>query len=108
MSTIQYADSNGVVFARFFFTYDGVKLIKLERKKRSGPGFIINKTMAFQYQADGNLSQVTDHRPSFSGQPERTYIDRYEQYDAKINVDGFGLLHNEFFDHLVFLPGIQL
>jgi hypothetical protein len=35
-------------------------------------------------------------------------VDHFEQYDNGINIDGFSLLHTEFFDHLILLPGVQL
>jgi hypothetical protein len=35
-------------------------------------------------------------------------VDHFERYDTGINVDGFSLIHNEFFDHLVLLPGVRL
>ena len=72
-------------------------------------GFIIDKTMSFTYHPDGNLLEITEHRPPIDGlQPEATTVDRFEQYDDKINVDGFSLIHDDFFDHLVLLPGVQL
>jgi hypothetical protein len=37
-----------------------------------------------------------------------TTVDLFEQYDNKVNVDGFSLIHDDFFDHLVLLPGVQL
>ena len=40
--------------------------------------------------------------------PAQTFVQRFEAYDEGINVDGFALLHTEFFDHVVFLPGVQL
>jgi hypothetical protein len=71
--------------------------------------FLIDKAMNFSYYPDGNLEELTEIRPEIAGlQPETTTFDRFEQYDDKINVDGFGLLHDEFFDHLVLLPGVQL
>ena len=105
---IQYADSTGAVFTRSLFTYDGQKLVKIERLHRQGTGFIIDRIMAMVYDADGNLQELTDHRPAFDGQNESTVIDRFEQYDNKINVDGFSLLHPDFFEHLFLLPGVQL
>ena len=108
VNAISYADSNGIVYKRMYFTYDGQKLIKSERVLKSGASFNIEKTMTFLYHADGNLRELTDHRHPINGQAEYTSIDRFEQYDNKINVDGFSLLHNEFFDHLVLLPGVQL
>lgn len=108
VNAVMYADSNGVVYKRMHFTYDGQKLIKAERELKLSGSFIIEKTMTFLYYADGNLSELTDHRHPINGQAAYTAIDRFEQYDNKINVDGFSLLHNEFFDHLVLLPGVQL
>jgi len=45
---------------------------------------------------------------SNNGQQETTVITRFEQYDDKVNVDDFNLLHNDFFDDLLLLPGIRL
>ena len=81
----------------------------MERSRRVDGGFIIDKTMALTYDADGNLFELTEHRPAIAGfQDDVTFVDRYEQYDRGRNVDGFDLLHDDFFDHLVLLPGVQL
>ena len=107
VSVITYADSTGMIYTRIYFTYDGQQLIKLEREVKSGPGFIIDKTVTFSYQADGNLQELREHRPPINGQNEATYVDRFEQYDNKINTDGFSLIHDEFFDHLILLPEVH-
>jgi hypothetical protein len=107
VNSINYADSTGIVYERIFLTYNGRKLIKLDRELKSGSGFIIDKTMTFSYQADGNLQELKEHRPPINGQNDATYVDRFEQYDNKINTDGFSLVHDEFFDHLILLPGVQ-
>src|SRR5262245_28311246 len=109
VAMIRYIDSQEVTFTTVFFTYNGQQLTGLERDKRVEGGFIIDKTMSFAYYADGNLKDLTEHRPPITGvQDEATYVTHYEQYDTGINVDAFGLLHDDFFDHLVFLPGVQL
>ena len=55
------------------------------------------------------MREITERRPAIDGQQEATTtVDRFEQYDAKVNVDAFGLIHDDFFDHLVLLPGVQL
>jgi hypothetical protein len=65
--------------------------------------------MSFTYDAAGNLFELTQHFPAIAGlQTEATVTDRYENYDTGTNVDGFGLIHSEFFDHLVLLPDVQL
>ena len=109
VSLVKYLDANGVVFTTVFLVYDGQKLTGVERDQRVAGGFIIDKTMALSYYPDGNLREITEHRPPVDGQQtETTTIDRFEQYDDKINVDGFSLLHDDFFDHLVLLPGVRL
>jgi hypothetical protein len=109
VGAIKETDENGVVFTALFFTYAGDKLATLERDRRVTGGFIIDKTMSFTYDTDGNLLELTTHRPAIEGfQPETTTHDRFEQYDGGINVDAFTLLHDDFFDHLVLLPEAQL
>jgi hypothetical protein len=106
--SVKYTDDTGV-FTVLFFTYSGQQLTKLERDLRVTGGFIIDKTMSFSYYPDGNLFELTEHRPAIEGlQPEATTVDRYSGYDDKINVDAFDLLHDDFFDHLVLLPRVQL
>lgn len=108
VSNINYADSNGIVFTRVFLTYEGTRLTKLEREVKSAAGFILDKRMIFSYYADGNLMEVSTHRPMINGSSEQNSTDRYQLYDNKLNVDDFQLLHSEFFDHFVYLPKLQL
>ncbi len=108
VSNINYADSNGIVYTKIMLTYDGEKLNKLERERKAANGFLVDKTMTFFYSGDGNFREVIENRPPFNGAPELSSIDQFEQYDNKLYVDGFDLLHNEFFDHLVYLPGVVL
>jgi hypothetical protein len=109
VSLVKYLDANGLVFTTVFLTYDGQKLTRIERDQRVAGGFIIDKTMALSYYPDGNLREITEHRPPVDGQPtETTTVDRFEQYDDNINVDGFSLIHDDFFDHLILLPGVRL
>lgn len=105
---ITYADSDNVVYVRIHLTYAGERLVMLERERRVDGGFGVDKRMSFVYAVDGNLAELTDQRLPFPDQTEATLVDRFEQYDAGINVDGFRLIHNEFFDHLVLLPGVRL
>ncbi len=104
---VTYSDSSGVVYVRIALAYDGPRLVHLERERSRSGGFVIDKTMTFSYYPDGNLLQITDHQLPI-GSDEVTFVDRFEQYDDKTNVDGFSLLHSEFFDHFVFLPGARL
>jgi hypothetical protein len=109
VATIQDVDEAEQVYAVVSFTYDGQQLTYVERERKLAGGFIIDKTTALSYYADGNLRALTEHRPKIDGyQTESTITDPFELYDDKINVDAFGLLHTEFFDHLILLPGVPL
>ena len=108
VATVNYLDPPGTVFARVRLTYDGDKLSRLDRERNLAAGFTLEKTMSFSYYADGNVEEIVDHRPALNGQPASTTVDRFEQYDDGVNVDAFGLIHNDFFDHVVLLPDVQL
>jgi hypothetical protein len=105
VALVREIDENGTVFELLVFTYDGQKLIGLERHRRVSGDFVIDKTMTLSYFPDGTLRELAQHRPAIPGfQDEQRYADLFEQYDTGINVDGFDLLHDDFFDHLVLLP----
>jgi hypothetical protein len=108
VAAIRFADSAGVVYSRVFFVYNAQQLTDIEWELKSGPGFVVYKTMNMTYHPDGNLKDLRYHRPGMTGQPAITYTDRYENYDTGINADGFSLVHNEFFEHLLLLPGVHL
>jgi hypothetical protein len=111
VASVQEIDDTGATFIHVILSYNGSKLIGLQRERRlpGGGAFVINKTMSFAYDGDGNLRDLTDHYPAIAGfQDEQTFVDHFEQYDTGINVDAFDLIHNDFFDHLVLLPGVVL
>jgi hypothetical protein len=109
VGAILYLDASGAVYTRIFFSYAGQLLTGIARERRVDGGFIVDKSISLSYDTAGNLLVFTEHRPPIEGrQDETTTVDRYEAYDDRINVDGFGLIHTEFFDHLLLLPGVQL
>jgi hypothetical protein len=105
VEAITYADSTGKVYKKVELFYNGDKLVKLERTKKINDEFVKEKTTSLSYYTDGNLSDVNYH---FLLPSESSYTLHYEQYDNKVNVDGFSILHDEFFDHFFLLPGVQV
>lgn len=109
VSAVNYTDPNGLVFTRVNYSYDVDKLIRIEWEKLIGADFVVFKTMDMSYYPDGNLLELTQHRILIKDGPEEIiFKETFEEYDNKINVDGFSLIHNDFFDHLVLLPGVHL
>jgi len=109
VSMIGYVNAAGEMYRRIYFTYNGQKLFKAERQVKTDSGFIAEKKTFFNYRADGNLFEKLVHRLPIpaAGQTEIVYSEWFDQYDDKINTDDFSLLHDEFFDHLILLPGVQ-
>jgi hypothetical protein len=111
ISFVKISNEDGSqVFKRGFLTYDNKnRLTELEWELNTPTGgYIVQRTLSFSYYADGNLSEKRDHRHLIDGkQQEALYIDRFEQYDDKVNTDGFSLLH-ESSEHLVLFPGVKL
>jgi hypothetical protein len=109
VNLVSYVDANGVTFTRVHYTYNGSKLVGLSRERLRQCSFVTDKRMSMTYDANGNLFELSQHFPAIAGvQTDANVVDRYEQYDAGTNVDGFGLIHGDFFDHLVLLPQVQL
>ena len=107
VSMVYYVDLSGNLYVKVYFTYQGNQLTKLERQRKLGSDFVVNKTLSFSYYPDGNVKLITDNRPAITGvQVESTTTDLFEQYDTGRNVDGFTLIHNDFFDHLILLPAV--
>ncbi|HJQ09565.1 MAG TPA: hypothetical protein VJ840_00910 [Gemmatimonadaceae bacterium] len=106
---IRDRDATGANVQLWFFTYNGSQLTSIERDRAVPGGFIIDLTMSFLYDANGNLLELGQHYPPIDGiQTEQTLIDLFENYDNNINVDDFDLLHPGFFDKLILLPGVKL
>jgi len=106
---VRYVDAAGANIGFVIFSYENGKLIGVERSRRLGDAMVIDKTTTLTYYPDGNLETLTEHRPAVAGfQDDATNVIRYEQYDSGTNVDGFSLIHDDFFDHLVLLPGIVI
>jgi hypothetical protein len=105
VAVVREVDDTGAEFEELILSYDGLKLSGLERHRRINGRFVVDKTMTLSYYPDGNLRELAVHWHAVAGyQDELRYADLFEQYDTGVNVDGFGLLHGDFFDHLVLLP----
>src|SRR5262249_55815570 len=92
-----------------FFTYNGNQVTEIEWDHAEGNvGFLIDRTLKFTYYADGNLKVITEHRPPTNGSQDYTSTLEFSQYDDKVNVDDFSLIHDGIHDHLFLLQGFRL
>jgi len=106
--SVNYLNDDGSVFRRVNLDYNGPMLIGLQREELSGNDFSINKTLSMSYDTDSNLSELKVFYPAFNGNEATNLVYHFSQYDTKTNVDGFSLLHTEFFEQLILLPGVRL
>lgn len=107
ITLIRYMDQTGVVYKKCYLEYGQDRLQKMEWERKANPGYVLERVLSFVYHPDGNLKEMTNYYTPFEGQTERTWKEQFDQYDDKINTDGFMLVHHHE-DHLLLLPGVQL
>ena len=90
----------------FMYNGDQVKEIDWDHKV-DGVGFQIDRTLKFTYYPDANLKTVAELRRSDDGTVTNSTW-QFEQYDDKINVDDFDLVHDGIHDHLFLFQGFRL
>jgi hypothetical protein len=106
---ITFINQSNVLYRHVNFTYDGDHVKNIEWDHKEGDvGFLIDRSATFTYHPDGNVKTITDRRPAHEGSPETIITDQFEQYDDKVNVDDFSLIHDTYHDHLFLLQGFRL
>lgn len=106
---ILFIDQSNVAYRHVNFTYSGNQVAKIAWDHKVGDvGFLIDRNVSFIYYADGNVKTITDQRPAHEGSPETIVTQLFEQYDNKVNVDDFSLVHDTYHDHLFLLQGFRL
>jgi hypothetical protein len=105
VTRINFIDEANVIYRHVNFSYSGELVREIDWDHLDGVnGFIIDRTLTFTYFGDGNAKEIREHRPVIGGQPELNLVTQFDQYDDKINVDDFMLLHDGIHDHLFLLP----
>jgi hypothetical protein len=106
---IKFINAANVMYRHAFFAYNGNQIKEIEWDLKEGDvGFLIDRTLSFTFYPDGNVKTITEHRPAMPGVAEYTSVKTFEQYDDKVNVDDFSLVHDGIHDHLFLLQGFHL
>lgn len=106
---IKFINDANVTYRHVIFSFNGNQVNEIQWDQRvDDGGFLIDRTLALTYYPDGNLKTMIEHRPSIGGSPEITDTVLFEQYDDKINVEDFSLIHDGIHDHLFLLQGFRL
>jgi hypothetical protein len=110
ISKIDIIDKGGISYKRCFLDYgenNRLQAMEWELKADIG-GFVADRTVHFSYDANGNLLEKREQQFAIEGrQAAALYIDRFDDYDDKINTADFMLLHKNN-EHLILLPGVVL
>jgi hypothetical protein len=109
LGLINFINDQGVSYRHAMFLYNGQQVKEIDWDHKVGNvGYIIDRTLTFDYFADGNLKELKEHRPDDGQGQEFTTVTQYDQYDDKINVDDFMLTHDGINDHLFLFSGFRL
>lgn len=105
---VRVKDKNGFTFRHCIFSFSpSHQLEEMEWDVADGTvGFLLEQTLTFSYYPDGNVKEITTHNYAVGSQIEATYTDRFENYDAHLNPDGFSLLHTNGHE-LILMPGLK-
>lgn len=105
---IKVIDKNGIFYRKCTLSYlSSHQLQKLTWELNPGTGFVTEQTLVFSYYTDSNLKEIAYHDFAVGPQQDRTYTERFENYDNKVNPDGFTWLHTNQ-HHPVLLPTTRL
>jgi hypothetical protein len=106
---ITFIKQQNVLYRHVSFMYNGDQVKEIDwDHKVDNVGFLIDRRVTLTYYPDGNVKLITDQRPAQDNSPESTTTSLFEQYDNKINVDDFSLIHDTYHDHLFLLQGFRL
>lgn len=108
--TINITNKDGVNYRRAHLGYTAshqLKQLDWELKVSDG-SFAPEQTLKLSYNPDGNLKELITHYHAVGSQTDDQFTDEFEDYDDKINVDAFSLLHSDQNHHLYLLPGIKI
>lgn len=109
ITLIKFINTANIIYRLVFFKYNGDFIREIEWDQREGnTGYFIDRTLSFTFYPDGNVKTITEHRPPAAGVDDYISEKTFEQYDDKINVDDFSLVHDGIHDHLFLLQGFRL
>ena len=110
LGLIKFINKSNIVYRLVEFLYNGDRVKQIDWSLKVGDvGYIIDRTVKLDYYPDGNVRTIAQRRPSVDGvTPETNDTTLFEQYDDKINVDDFSLIHVPFNDHLILFQGFRL
>jgi hypothetical protein len=109
VTEVHILNRNNALYRKIFISYTpSDKLQKINWEVLDNGGFSPEQMLTFTYHPDGNLKELTNTTFNAGPLTARTFTELYDDYDDKINADGFSLLLPLPQNHLVLLPNYKL
>ncbi|MHA4810448.1 hypothetical protein ACX0G9_20245 [Flavitalea flava] len=106
---IKFINQDNILYRHVSFSYSGDQVKEIEWDHKEGNvGFLLDRSLTFTYHPDGNVKTITERRLPQGSSPEFVSTWQFGQYDDKINVDDFSLIHDGIQEHLFLLQGFRL
>lgn len=109
VTEVHILNRNNALYRKVFLSYTSSdKLERIQWEVLANGKFSPEQMLTFTYHPDGNLKELTNTTFDVGPLTARTFTERYDEYDDKINADGFSLLLPLPQNHLVLLPNYKL
>lgn len=109
VTEVHIINPNNLLYRKIFVSYTpSNKIQRLYWEVLDNGGFSSEQLLDFTYYPDGNLKDLTNTTFPVWPLEDKTYVDHFENYDDKINADGFSLLAPLPVNHLLLLPNPKI
>jgi len=102
---VNIINRNGLLYRKAFINYNASnKISRVYWEVLDNGGFSSEQMLTFTYHPDGNLKKMENTTFAVGPLTEGTFSETYDNYDDKVNAEGFDLLIPLPQNHLIFLP----
>lgn len=109
VTQINIINRNGLLYRKAFISYNANnKILKVYWEVLDNGAFSSEQMLVFSYHPDGNLKKMENTTFDVGPLTEGTFSETFDNYDDKVNADGFDLLIPLPQNHLIFLPEYKL
>jgi hypothetical protein len=106
---VNIINRNNVTYRKAFMAYNAAnKLARLYWEVLDNGGFTSEQMLEFTYHPDGNLKQMRNTTFAVGPLTDGSFTETYDNYDDKVNAEGFSLLLPLPQNHLILLPDYKL
>ena len=106
---VNIINRNGLLYRKAFINYNASnKISRVYWEVLDNGAFSSEQMLTFTYHADGNLKKMENTTFAVGPLTEGTFSETYDNYDDKVNAEGFDLLIPLPQNHLIFLPEYKL